>query len=110
MSMLSELQDFYKRRAEVEVEYSRSLDKMIKQIMSRHKAEKQKYDHRKLTVLHDRHMQFFLLFHESAQLLLLIVVKSIILQNCAIFSKLIIYISNVDLAMELGEKIRLLCY
>ena len=40
--MLSELQDFYKRRAEVELEYSRSMDKLVKQIMVRHKADKQR--------------------------------------------------------------------
>jgi len=43
VSMLTELQDFYKRRAEVEAEYSRGLDKMVRHIMTRHKAEKQKY-------------------------------------------------------------------
>lgn len=43
LAMLWELQDFYKRRAELEMEYSKSLDRLVKQIMLRHKAEKHKY-------------------------------------------------------------------
>lgn len=35
--MLVELQDFYKRRAEVEMDYSKALDRLVKQIMIRHK-------------------------------------------------------------------------
>lgn len=41
VSMLGELQDFYRRRAEVEQEYSRNMDKLVKQIMTRHN-DKQK--------------------------------------------------------------------
>ena len=40
--MVWELQDFYQRRAEVELEYARNLDKLVKQIMMRHRAEKQR--------------------------------------------------------------------
>ena len=37
LAMLVELQDFYKRRAEVEMDYSKALDRLVKQIMIRHK-------------------------------------------------------------------------
>jgi hypothetical protein len=40
--MVWELQDFYQRRAEVELEYARNLDKLVKQIMMRHRTEKQR--------------------------------------------------------------------
>jgi SLIT-ROBO Rho GTPase activating protein len=43
VAMLGELQEFYKRRSEVELEYSRGMDKLVKQIMARHKADKQRY-------------------------------------------------------------------
>lgn len=43
VSMLSELQDFYRKRAELELEYSRNMDKLVKQIMTRHN-DKQKRD------------------------------------------------------------------
>jgi SLIT-ROBO Rho GTPase activating protein len=42
--MTWELMDFYQRRAEVEYEYSRSLDKLVKSIVAKHKTEKQKRD------------------------------------------------------------------
>jgi len=42
VSMLGELQDFYRRRSEVELEYSRGIDKLVKQTMARHKTDKQK--------------------------------------------------------------------
>jgi len=42
VTMLGELQDFYRRRSEVELEYSRGIDKLVKQIMARHKTDKQK--------------------------------------------------------------------
>jgi len=42
VAMLGELLDFYRRRADVELEYSRGIDKLVKQIMARHKTEKQK--------------------------------------------------------------------
>ena len=37
VAMLVELQDFYRRRAEVEMDYSKALDRLVKQIMIRHK-------------------------------------------------------------------------
>ncbi len=43
VAILFEIQEFYKKRAEVEREYSKSLDKLVKNIMMRHNAEKQKY-------------------------------------------------------------------
>lgn len=43
VALLSEIQDYFKKRAEVEVEYSRNLEKLAKQISGKHKAEKQKY-------------------------------------------------------------------
>lgn len=42
VAMLGELQEFYRRRAEAEAEYSRSLDRIVKGIMARHKSEKAK--------------------------------------------------------------------
>jgi len=40
VSLLSELHDFYRRRAEVELEYSRSMDKLVRQITAKHKTER----------------------------------------------------------------------
>ena len=40
VAMLVEIQDFYKKRAEVELEYSKNMDKLVRQIVSRHKADK----------------------------------------------------------------------
>ncbi|ESO06543.1 hypothetical protein HELRODRAFT_160724 [Helobdella robusta] len=40
VAMLVEIQDFYKRRAEVEQDYSKNMDKLVKQIVSRHRADK----------------------------------------------------------------------
>ncbi|XP_013412995.1 SLIT-ROBO Rho GTPase-activating protein 1 isoform X3 [Lingula anatina] len=42
MAMVAEIQDFFKKRAEVEQEYSRNLDRLVKQVMVRHKADKQR--------------------------------------------------------------------
>jgi SLIT-ROBO Rho GTPase activating protein len=42
VSMLQELQDFYRRRAEVEQEYSIKLDKLVKNVITRHKQERQR--------------------------------------------------------------------
>ncbi|CAF0893369.1 unnamed protein product [Brachionus calyciflorus] len=42
ISILYELQDYFKKRAEVEMQYSRDLDKLNKQILARHKSEKTK--------------------------------------------------------------------
>lgn len=43
ISIIFELQDFFKKRAEVELQYSKDLDKIVKQIYARHKSEKSKY-------------------------------------------------------------------
>lgn len=42
VSLVSELQDYFRRRAEVEMEYSRSLDKLTKSLQFRHKEQKHK--------------------------------------------------------------------
>lgn len=44
VSIVAELQEFFKRRAEVELEYARNLDKLVKQMITRHRAEKQKQE------------------------------------------------------------------
>lgn len=41
-AIIMELQEFFRRKAEVEVEYSKNLDKLAKQFQLRHKTEKQK--------------------------------------------------------------------
>lgn len=41
-AMTAELAEFYQRRAEVEMEYSKNLEKIVKQILTKHKAERQK--------------------------------------------------------------------
>ncbi|KAL5014667.1 hypothetical protein ScPMuIL_008937 [Solemya velum] len=43
--MVQEVQDFFRRKAEVEMEYSRNLDKLVRQIKIRHKQEKQRREH-----------------------------------------------------------------
>ena len=40
VSLLGDLHDFYRRRSEVELEYSRSMDKLVRQITSKHKTER----------------------------------------------------------------------
>ena len=40
IGMLTELQDYFRRRAEVELEYSRGLDKLARNIQTRHKQDK----------------------------------------------------------------------
>lgn len=43
VTLLGDLQDFYRRRAEVELDYSRAMDKLVKQITARQKTtDKQK--------------------------------------------------------------------
>lgn len=42
VSLIQELQDFFRRRGEAELDYSRSLDKLAKGIQLRHKEQKQK--------------------------------------------------------------------
>lgn len=43
VSIVAELQDFFRRRAEVELDYSKNLDKLSKSLLARHKEQKQKY-------------------------------------------------------------------
>ncbi|KAK7576048.1 hypothetical protein V9T40_012334 [Parthenolecanium corni] len=42
VAVVSELQDFFRRRAEVELDYSKNLDKLSKTLQLRHKEQKQK--------------------------------------------------------------------
>ncbi|KAG7203163.1 hypothetical protein KM043_010278 [Ampulex compressa] len=42
VALVAELQDFFRRRAELELDYSKSLDKMARSIQLRHKEQKQK--------------------------------------------------------------------
>ncbi len=43
VTLVGDLQDFYKRRAEVELDYARAIDKLVKQITARQKTtDKQK--------------------------------------------------------------------
>ena len=42
ISLIQELQEFYRRRGEVELDYSKSLEKLAKNLQIRHKEQKQK--------------------------------------------------------------------
>ncbi|XP_075216171.1 SLIT-ROBO Rho GTPase-activating protein 1-like isoform X2 [Lycorma delicatula] len=42
VALVAELQDFFRRRAEVELDYSKNLDKLAKSLQLRHKEQKQK--------------------------------------------------------------------
>ena len=42
-AILHEINDFIKKRAELDLEYSRQLEKLTKSVMIKHKNEKQKY-------------------------------------------------------------------
>lgn len=42
ISVVGELQDFFRRRAEVELDYSKNLDKLSRSLSARHKEQKQK--------------------------------------------------------------------
>lgn len=42
VALVAELQDYFRRRAEVELDYSKNLDKLAKSIQLRHKEQKQK--------------------------------------------------------------------
>jgi SLIT-ROBO Rho GTPase activating protein len=44
VSMLKELFDFFKKRAEVERDYSNSMDKLVQQALNRHEREKQRHE------------------------------------------------------------------
>lgn len=43
ISLIQELQEFYRRRGEVELDYSKSLEKLAKNLQLRHKEQKQKW-------------------------------------------------------------------
>lgn len=43
ISLIQELQEFYRKRGEVELDYSKSLDKLAKNLQLRHKEQKQKW-------------------------------------------------------------------
>lgn len=45
VAMVQEIQEFFRRKAEVELEYSRNLDKLVKNTKLRHRQEKQKREH-----------------------------------------------------------------
>lgn len=47
VALVAELQDFFRKRAELELDYSKSLDKMAKSLQMRHKEQKQKWVIRK---------------------------------------------------------------
>lgn len=42
ITLVQELQDFFRRRGEVELDYSKSLDKLAKSLQLRHKEQRQK--------------------------------------------------------------------
>lgn len=44
-AMVIEIQDFFRKKAELETEYARSLEKLVKATWARHKQEKQKREH-----------------------------------------------------------------
>ena len=48
ISVVGELQDFFRRRAEVELDYSKNLDKLSKSLSARHKEQTQKYVNNKI--------------------------------------------------------------
>jgi len=43
VTLLGDLHDFYRRRAELELEYSRGLDKLVRQVAARHKTDRLTY-------------------------------------------------------------------
>lgn len=43
VAVVAELQDFFRKRAEVELDYSKNLDKLAKNLQLRHKEQKQKW-------------------------------------------------------------------
>ena len=42
VAMVTEIQEFFRKKAEVELEYSRNLEKLVKGIKYRHRQEKTK--------------------------------------------------------------------
>ena len=45
VAMVQEIQEFFRRKAEVEIEYSKSLERLVKNTKTRHRQEKQKREH-----------------------------------------------------------------
>ncbi|KAL4227144.1 SLIT-ROBO Rho GTPase-activating protein 1 [Mactra antiquata] len=45
IAMVQEIQEFYRRKADLEAEYSRNLEKLVKSTWARHKQEKQRREH-----------------------------------------------------------------
>lgn len=43
VALVAEVQDYFRRRAEVELDYSKNLDKLAKSLHLRHKEQKQKW-------------------------------------------------------------------
>lgn len=43
VALVTELQDFFRRRGELELDYSKNLDKLAKSLQLRHKEQKAKY-------------------------------------------------------------------
>lgn len=44
VSILHEINDFLKKRSELDLEYSKQLDKLVKSVMLKYKNERQKFD------------------------------------------------------------------
>jgi len=42
VAIFQEINDFLKKRAELDLQYSKELDKLVKSVMMRHKAERQR--------------------------------------------------------------------
>lgn len=42
VALVTELQDFFRRRGELELDYSKNLDKLAKSLQLRHKEQKQR--------------------------------------------------------------------
>ncbi|EEB12153.1 SLIT-ROBO Rho GTPase-activating protein, putative [Pediculus humanus corporis] len=45
VALVAELQDYFRKRAELELDYSKNLDKLAKSLQLRHKEQKQKREH-----------------------------------------------------------------
>jgi SLIT-ROBO Rho GTPase activating protein len=44
VAIFQEINDFLKKRAEIDLQYSKELDKLVKSVMMRHKTERQRLD------------------------------------------------------------------
>merc|ERR1712142_1290442 len=45
VAIVLEMEDFFKKVSEIELEYGKNLDRLVKQINTKHKTEKQKREH-----------------------------------------------------------------